>query len=522
MAIADIINIGGNVGGNDSNSGGEYEQILSEEERWSYLKISALLGPAGSGKTTILQKKIANGERIKLCATTGIAAVNLSSGLENQQVMTLASTLRFYDTASLQESYAKGHLQNTLKKLVIQDKFNVLAIDEVSMMPAVQFEILCHALLEVNMLKGVQEKGGLRLVLTGDFCQLPPVEEGSKYVFESKYWKYVNPIYKLTKIHRQTNPLFLEALAAGRKGEGTIMVRKLREIEQEDQISIFQSNLAMEFEGVTIFGTNKECDRFNLVRLSNLVGRGHKEIRITNYRWGEQLSEWKKYIPDVIELAEKAYVMILSNDIPDFRFANGSCGWLHSYENENGEDTVKIVLEKPRKPSILTDDEDEKAGIIKLNRVFRRNLVSHKEEIFGELPEIPMGKKEWNKYSSNEGDEGDTDDIETYEDYLRELTKKHKKPNKKYYDFVEEKWCIGEVYYIPLRLAYAITVYKSQGLTLDKVQIYYSPNSGFFGQAGMSYVALSRVRDCRGLKLVGSPELINRRTNVSGRVLQWT
>ena len=61
---------------------------------------------------------------------------------------------------------------------------------------------------------------------------------------------------------------------------------------------------------------------------------------------------------------------------------------------------------------------------------------------------------------------------------------------------------IGGVTYMPLRVAYAATVHKSQGLSLDNVQIDF--RSSFFAQAGMGYVALSRCRTAQGLRLVGN------------------
>lgn len=67
---------------------------------------------------------------------------------------------------------------------------------------------------------------------------------------------------------------------------------------------------------------------------------------------------------------------------------------------------------------------------------------------------------------------------------------------------------------VPLRLAWAITIHKSQGMTLDAAEI----DLGDAFEPGMGYVALSRVRTLDGLKLMNLNDIALR---VHPKVLEY-
>jgi len=118
-----------------------------------------LIGSAGTGKTTLLKERIKENPKYGLlAATTGIAAVNLSS--EDCTVRTMHSVLGFYDINSLKQNYQRGRLTSKLME-VSSKGVNRLIVDEMSMLPDTMFEIILQALKEVNNYQTVIDRGGL-------------------------------------------------------------------------------------------------------------------------------------------------------------------------------------------------------------------------------------------------------------------------------------------------------------------------------------------------------------------------
>lgn len=460
-----------------------------------------LTGNAGTGKTYQVKKAVQEDKKFGLlCATTGIAAVNLSGAAENEVVTTVNSALKYGDLESLEDNYAAGRLHRQLKQ--ISAKHRRLVIDECSMMSAEQLNIITKAVQEINKLEEVQVRGGFGILLTGDFCQLPPIN--GNYAFKSQYWKeYAANMRRLTKTYRQTDKQYIEALNWARKGEGD----KVAEILGADSQVTWNHSISTSFEGTTLFATNKEVDRFNEVHLQRLVQAGNKIVTLPSIRWGMQKPEWRN-IPEELVLADNGYVMILSNHTPDFMWVNGDCGWVRDVHV--GRKVVTVELARNKQQVMI--------GMVNRKYLERDTPAGKTKPRYCNMRQY----KEWLESETEEVVNSTTFPI-LYRQYLREMTEESKKErvasSEPYFDYEQGKWVMGEIWYSPLRFAYATSVHKSQGLSLDRLQIDYQHK--FFGEPAMSYVALSRCKTPAGLTIVGSPGLVERRTNVSREVLEW-
>lgn len=461
-----------------------------------------MLGQAGTGKTTKLKERIAENPKYGLlAATTGIAAVNLSSA--DCIVRTINSVLGFYDLKSLERAYQRGTLIG--KMLEVSSKgVTKIIVDELSMMSDSTFEIIYRAIREVNNYRTVQHRGGLGLMLVGDFLQLPPVE--GNYLFESpdfESFEQEGEIERLHTIHRQTDPRFLEALNHARHGAGHEMVAALRSIPEVT----FTRQIDDQFPGTTIMGTNQQVDTHNFIRLQHLRRQGKRSFKVKTRSWGRQENEWKT-IPAELDLCDDAYVMILNND-SEGRFANGSCGWIKEWHEDLEQVDIKL--------------NDPKTGleIAEITPITRCSFDKYDEDIH---PIKLLDKLSWAEWKR--GKTGVTRN--GYKEYCDTLTNSQRKVKEyPYYDYYEELMVLGESTFLPVRLAWATTVHKSQGLTLDRCQIDYEGTTAgrggksFMGRPGMSYVALSRVRNPEGLRVVGTLADIAHKTNVDTRVLKW-
>lgn len=427
---------------------------------WSYL-----CGPAGTGKTTLARAIVDQHDGTVLAATTGIAAVNLGEGT------TINALLGYFDTASLVEAYTSGYLHVRLRKLYKAGVTRIL-LDEVSMLDAVQLTCLTRALqeiaerrspdMETNDLmadSGVTDTP-IALTLIGDFAQLPPVK--CDFAFQSPVWpQYAAAAHTLTRIWRQTDPGFLTALQAARRGEA------------DPVCAYFAGRLAttldLQFPGPTLFATNDEVARYNQLRLDQLPT---PTITFASSRWGKAPGEWKQ-IPETVDLKVGALVMLLANvrypDSEALLYANGDLGTITDIQVSGSR--VYVRLHRTEQEVCVDWVTRDHKVPLEPGRVSQLKAAGEADRII----RSPSGKAQWER--------------------------------------------VGQITYLPIRLAWGTTVHKSQGLSLDAVQV--NTRAGFFRTPGLLYVALSRCRTAEGLRLIGSVDGLRARCVVDARVRGW-
>jgi len=433
----------------------------------SILKGDSVLitGCAGTGKSTlinkihlVLQQKYEKDE-IGITAMTGIASLNIGG-----------KTLQSYLKIGIEKEWQKMVQKVNLKErregknqiLAFYDKKHegiwsrckCLIIDEVSMLGARYFKNLHKTSRSLRKLKNFF--GGMQLVLIGDFFQLPPVtkrdEKKERYLFESKlFLNNIKTIFELDYIFRQRDPIFLKVLDEVRYGRLTKFGdQKLRECIRPLDCS----------DGIIptlLFSLNKNVNYYNNNKIQKLKG----EIRI--------------YISKDYENGFKK-----DRNIKSFK-SNIYNSMINTYELSK--------LDKENKWKFDKLNNGKYVDILRLK-------IDAQVMYLKNTPEIGL-------YN---GSRGVVTGFEDSDDYL---------PKVKFKNGVEIyiQMCMNEIIInkssknekilircqLPLKLAWAFTVHKSQGKTIDYAII--SMRNLFC--KGHFYVALSRVRTLSGLELLG-------------------
>jgi len=217
-----------------------------------------ITGGAGSGKTTLTRAVIdayqKEGKNVARLASTGMAATLIGG-------QTLHSFFDLGIANSQEELERNGKLEPAKKIIKLIRSMQLIVIDEISMVSA--------PLLDMIRLRLLQAEFGGRIIVVGDFLQLPPVTRGNEpiyFAFESLSWERMGfETLHLEGSYRTHEAEFLELLEKVRHA-------CLDEAAHE-ALEALVKPLAEDMSTMTLlFGKNISAQNHNRSQLEHLHG----------------------------------------------------------------------------------------------------------------------------------------------------------------------------------------------------------------------------------------------------------
>lgn len=500
-------------------------------------------GSAGTGKSLLLKTLIKNlkaqhpNDLICVTASTGLAAYNIGG-------MTINSCTGIgLGTGSVADLCKK--IRSNKKAKERWDKMKVLIIDEISMIDGRLIDKLESI---ARRLKNADKPfGGVQIIFCGDFYQLPPVskDRDTVFAFESEFWKkHIEVQVILKQVFRQaSDKQFLQMLQEIRDGKVTeSTTTKFKSLERPLPP---MDNLIP----TRLFSTRREVDIANNAMLKKLEGNGitfeaiDSGSMINTPQAPKMLENF--LAPKSITLKPGAQVMMLKNI--DETLVNGSLGTIvgfidpstymiyNRYCQSLEEDNDTSLL--PRLQQLIREPQDDLEGSI---FDFLLNAKCSEEKPV----QLPLDGTNVSDPSIIEVNQASSDDLD-YEtstqlidenvdvDHMERILRNSNSTkdtlisalgassSSKKLPLVCFRLSNGESRTVavetesftiedpqgnallsreqlPLMLAWALSIHKSQGQTLK----YVSVDLKRVFEDGQAYVALSRAEHRRGLQVL--------------------
>ncbi|KAL2896942.1 ATP-dependent DNA helicase PIF1 [Bienertia sinuspersici] len=252
-----------------------------------------------------LLRKLHGKKEVSVTAPTGIVACSLGG-----------QTLHSFAGVGLAKADAETLLSKVLDNKRVLRRWRMvkaLVVDEISMVEGEFFDKLEYL---ARMIRENDEPwGGIQLVVSGDFLQLPPISVGKKknsdsdkeYAFEADSWDQSFQLQVgLNTIFRQSDPQLIKLLQGIRKGElddeGLELLEQCRCIDNEPDETV-----------VRLFPRIADVSRVNDMRLKGL---GEEIIVYEAFdrgerHWIDQLD--RGIAPNNLQLCKGARVMLTKN-----------------------------------------------------------------------------------------------------------------------------------------------------------------------------------------------------------------
>lgn len=426
-------------------------------------------GSAGTGKSVLLREIIKSmrevhsrtSEAVAITASTGIAACNVG-GIT---IHSFAGIGLGIETAEKLADRVKKNKKALMRWL----KTKVLIIDEVSMVDGELFDKLAK-IGSIVRKKPSEPFGGIQVVVTGDFFQLPPVNKAGgqmKFAFEAEAWhSTIQRTFNLTKVFRQKDQEFVDMLNEMRFGRlSSKSIAKFRSLSRN---IVYEDGLGP----TELFPRREDVERSNGLRMQHLET---EELKFVSSDGGtlvdpdhrnKMLSNFMA--PKELRLRIDAQVMLIKN--VDEQLVNGTMGRVTRFI-----DPVSYTAE---------------TGYDIANGAGATNAIPKKSGTGARYPEVEFSLANGQKRLV----------LVTPETWKVELPS-------------------GEIQVsrtqFPLILAWAMSIHKSQGQTLDRVKV---DLSRVF-EKGQAYVALSRATSLEGLQVLNfEPSKVS----AHEKVAKWT
>ena len=391
------------------------------------------------------------------------------------------TTIHSWSGIGIKDELTDRDLSTLSRKQFLADRLKdtaVLVIDEISMLHAKQLNLVSQVLKHIR--KNDKAFGGIQVVVAGDFFQLPPIgskgeTNREKFAFMSEAWLDAKfHICYLSEQHRQVS----DAANGGLDLDDILNQIRRQEVTFEAIAALEATyDQSVDIKRTRLYTHNLNVNKINDKELASLDG---EMMRFEATATGDSklVETLKKTVRTQDELILKvgAKVMFIKNNA-ELGVSNGTMGELIGFA------AVKIE-DKDSSDALIednsSDDADEDATGEKTTKGKKSAAKKDKEKPKSKKPttqKMPVVRLNSGREVIAEPEEWIIED--------------------------ETGDVLASYLQVPLCLAWAITIHKSQGMTLDAAEIDLSRTF----ELGQGYVALSRLKSLSGLQLLGMNDM---------------